>query len=104
MLHLNHRQCRQARSLLKWNPQDLAGHTKIGAKRIEAFERGLAKMETFEIRELYKAFTEAGLVFTSTKVEFKKKPREKHEEQHAPATPAPASAQPEPKTDATPPG
>lgn len=81
MLHLNHRQCRQARSMLKWNPQDLAGHTKLSARRIEAFERGLVKLETFELREIYEAFSEAGLQFSSTQVTFKKKPRERQEEQ-----------------------
>ena len=89
MIRINHRQCRQAQGLLKWNSQDLAGHTKLGAKRIEAYERGILKLETFEIRELHEAFTEAGLVFTSTSVDFKKKPRAKMEEQHAPEAAAP---------------
>jgi hypothetical protein len=64
MARISNRQCRQARSLLKWNPQDLACRTHITARRIEGFERGSVRLMLPEQKELVDIFEKAGLVFT----------------------------------------
>ncbi len=70
MLHkLTGKECRTARSLLKWNVQDLANRThNVSPRRINDFERGLTPLLGWENTELVTAFTDAKIVFTSQKV------------------------------------
>ncbi len=58
--------------MLKWNYQDVAKHCKVRPRDIEMYERGLKKLEIYQVRELYNLFTHQGVVFTSTAVSMKK--------------------------------
>lgn len=58
------KQCKKARSLLKWNIHDVVGKTNLSPVRLERFERGTIRLTRPENDELYKLFTKFGLVFT----------------------------------------
>lgn len=49
-------QCKRARAMLKWNPQDLASRGRIQVKRIELFERNQARLTKPENDEIVKLF------------------------------------------------
>lgn len=68
------KQCRTARSLLKWNVYDLSTRVKdIPPKRIESFERGTVHILEWEIEQLVTVLTKAGIVFRpDLEVELKK--------------------------------
>jgi len=57
------KQCRQARSLLKWNLHDLASRVKsILARRIDSFEHGTVHLQPWENEALATAFKKAGIL------------------------------------------
>lgn len=60
---LTPQQCKRARALLKWNPQDLASHTRVAVRLIEKFERNQHKLLRPENEELVEAFTDRGVLF-----------------------------------------
>ena len=49
-------QCKRARAMLKWNPQDLASRTHLQVKRIEMFERNQLRLTKPENDEIIKTF------------------------------------------------
>ena len=55
-------QCRAARALVGWSQKDLAGHSKISAVSIRAFEKG-GDMRASNRNLLKYVFEEAGIVF-----------------------------------------
>lgn len=59
-------QCKRARALLKWNPQDLAIHTRIPVRQIEKFERNQVKLMRPENEEIVEAFETHGVIFRPT--------------------------------------
>lgn len=58
------KQCKKARSLLKWNIHDVVGKCNLSPVRLERFERASIRLSRPENDELYKLFTKFGLVFT----------------------------------------
>jgi hypothetical protein len=66
MHKLTGKQCRTARSLLKWNVYDLATHVNsIPPRRIESFEKGVVHIVEWENDEMVQAFRNEGIVFNS---------------------------------------
>ncbi len=61
--NITSRQCKQARSLLKWNPQDLASRTRIPVRNIERFEKGVTRLMLPENDEIMKTFKKNGIIF-----------------------------------------
>lgn len=57
------RQCKQARSLLKWNLHDITSKTNIPAKQLERFERSLTRLTMPESKEVITVFEKHGIVF-----------------------------------------
>ncbi|GEM_PF-6361784 len=57
------RQCKQARSLLKWNVQDLAVKAKLYPKQIERFEKSLTRVTMPEMDAMVKIFKQEGIQF-----------------------------------------
>jgi len=49
-------QCKRARAMLKWNPQDLASRTHLQVKRVEMFERNQLRLTKPENDEIIKTF------------------------------------------------
>lgn len=58
-------QCKRARALLKWNPQDLASRTRIPVRHIEKFERNQVKLLKPENAEIIDAFAKKNVTFRS---------------------------------------
>lgn len=58
-------QCKRARALLKWNPQDLASRTRIPVRHIEKFERNQVKLLKPENAEIIEAFAKKNVTFRS---------------------------------------
>ena|SRR5579884_3048578 len=67
MFKITGKQCKKARSLLKWNLQDLASRLASGIQtsRIDSFEKGFVHVMQWENDELSKAFKAAGIEFSS---------------------------------------
>lgn len=63
---LNAQQCKRARSLLKWNLQDLANQTRLKFSTLDAFERGKGKLQRPENEEVVKTFKKEGIDFKSS--------------------------------------
>jgi hypothetical protein len=60
------KQCKTARSLLKWNVNDLSSRLRsVPAKRIESFERGIVHIQEWENDEIVKAMRKEGVEFRS---------------------------------------
>ena len=59
------KQSRQARSLLKWNIQDVVNKCTMRPQRLDHFERGIARLTRPENDDLIKVYTEHGITFTS---------------------------------------
>jgi hypothetical protein len=57
------KQCRQARSLLKWNVPDLANKSGVVADRIDKFERNLVRLHQPEFKELIRTLEDSGIEF-----------------------------------------
>jgi len=84
ILTLTPKQCKRARALLKWNPQDLASRTRIPVKHIEKFERNQVKLTKPENKELFDTFSKKNLVFDSDgTVEFQRSTAYEEEAQGA---------------------
>ena len=49
-------QCKRARAMLKWNPQDLASRGRVQVKRVEMFERNQLRLTRGENDEIVKLF------------------------------------------------
>lgn len=64
-LTLTAQQCKRARSLLKWNLQDLANHTRLKVNTLDAFEHGKSKLQRPENEEVVKTFKKEGIDFKS---------------------------------------
>lgn len=56
-------QCKRARALLKWNPQDLAAHSRIPVKRIELFEQNRTRLERPENDAVVRLFLQYHIDF-----------------------------------------
>ena len=56
-------QCKRARGMLKWNPQDLASRTRIPVRQIEKFERNQTKLLRPENEEIVDTFHKNGVDF-----------------------------------------
>ena len=56
-------QCKRARAMLKWNPQDLASRGRIQVKRIEMFERNQLRLTRTENDEVVKLFQKFHITF-----------------------------------------
>lgn len=56
-------QCRAARGLLAWSQTDLGGKSKVAAKTITDFERGLRSPHPRTLEALVKVFEDEGVVF-----------------------------------------
>jgi len=66
MHKLSGKQCKMARSLLKWNIYDLANHVKgILPKRIDSFEHSMVHLIEWENDEMVRAFKKQGILFKS---------------------------------------
>jgi CDP-glycerol glycerophosphotransferase (TagB/SpsB family) len=65
MFRITGKQCKAARSLLKWNLQDLASRVRVEIKRIESFESGNVPLHAWEMEELVKCFKDKGCIFRS---------------------------------------
>ena len=63
MKRITGKQSKTARSLLKWNPYDLASRTHVHIKRIDSFERGFFQLHQGEMDEVMRVFNEGGIVF-----------------------------------------
>ena len=63
VLTITPQQCKRARALLKWNPQDLASRTHVSVRQIEKFERNQTKLLKPENAEIVEAFEKKGLHF-----------------------------------------
>lgn len=63
ILTITPQQCKRARALLKWNPQDLASRTHVSVRQIEKFERNQTKLLKPENAEIVEAFEKKGLHF-----------------------------------------
>lgn len=59
------KQSRQARSLLKWNIQDVVNKCGMRTQRLDHFERGIARLTRPENDDLIKVYSEHGIIFTS---------------------------------------
>ena len=57
------RQCKQARSLLKWNIHDIASKTNIPPKHLERFERSVTRLTMPEAKEVIHVFEKHGICF-----------------------------------------
>lgn len=66
-LPLFSRDCRAARSIRGWNQDDLAQRAQIGRATIMRFESEASVPTERVLRELRKAFEEAGIIFETTK-------------------------------------
>lgn len=62
---LTAQQCKRARSLLKWNLQDLANHTRLKISILDAFEHGKSKLQRPENAEVVKTLKKEGIDFKS---------------------------------------
>lgn len=62
-MKLSPRQCRTARSLLKWNYHDLSSKSGVAPKRIEEFERATLHLQKSENDELVDTFHKQGIEF-----------------------------------------
>ena len=65
MKQITSRQCRTARSLLKWNIHDLAARTRVPFRTIDLFEKNLKRIQRHESEELINVFTQSGVIFQS---------------------------------------
>jgi hypothetical protein len=64
VLKVTPKQCKTARSLLKWNVHDLANVVKgVPAKRIESFEQGTVHLAEWENDQIMRALKKAGIAF-----------------------------------------
>lgn len=64
MKRITGKQCKTARSLLKWNLHDLAARVKaILPRRIDSFEHGVVHLMEWEYAELLRVFVKAGIHF-----------------------------------------
>lgn len=63
-IQITPQQCKRARALLKWNPQDLASHTRLPVRIIEQFERNQVKLQKPDNNELVDAFHKQKIEFT----------------------------------------
>ncbi|MAR56817.1 MAG: hypothetical protein CMM93_06515 [Rickettsiales bacterium] len=57
------KQCRKARSLLKWNIPDLSNKTGLQPDRLDKFERNLIRLMGPEFKDLIKALEDNGIEF-----------------------------------------
>lgn len=62
-VHMTPKVCARARSLLKWNVNDLSKATNIPPKSIESFERGIKRLIKPENDAMHKAFKDNGIRF-----------------------------------------
>lgn len=62
-IQITPQQCKRARALLKWNPQDLASHTRVSVRIIEQFERNQIKLQKPDNNELVEAFHKQKIEF-----------------------------------------
>lgn len=62
-IQITSRQCKQARSLLKWNIQDLSNKSKIAPRQIERFEKNLARLTQTENASMVKTLESEGIEF-----------------------------------------
>lgn len=58
------KQSRQARSLLKWNVQDVVNKCALQMRRIDHFERGIVRLSRTENDALVKVYIDNGIAFT----------------------------------------
>jgi hypothetical protein len=58
------RQCKSARALLKWNLRELEFRSTIRARVLEPFEKGTKTLLPSQREQLFKIFTDEGVVFT----------------------------------------
>ena len=56
-------QCRAARTLLKWNQQELADRSEVGANTIKKFETEAVSPRKSTLKALKATFEEAGVAF-----------------------------------------
>lgn len=71
---LSAKQCKRARSLLKWNLQDIISRSTLTKKSLEQFEQGHSSLMRPENDELVKIFQAEGIVFRANgDVEYKPK-------------------------------
>ena len=61
--NITSKQCRQSRSLLKWNVPDLANKSGLMADRIDKFERNIVRLTAIEAKELIKTLEDSGIEF-----------------------------------------
>jgi len=64
-LRITSKQCKSARSLLKWNIHDLASRTNVLSKRIDNFEKGMCHLHQPENDDIVRVYVEAGIEFRS---------------------------------------
>jgi hypothetical protein len=57
------KQCKRARALLKWNPNDLASRTRIPLRHLEKFERNQVRLTKPENDEVVKVFERHNVEF-----------------------------------------
>lgn len=62
-LQITPKMCARARSLLKWNVNDLAKATNIAPQTIESFERGIKRLIKPDNDSMLKIFKEHGIRF-----------------------------------------
>jgi hypothetical protein len=71
------KQCRAARSLLKWNIQDLGSRVqRIPSRRIDSFEHSAVHIMEWENDELVTVFRKAGIRFNDMEVTLEKEETE----------------------------
>lgn len=57
------KQCQKARGLLKWNHRDLGTRCALDAKRIDSFEKGVIRLQKFEMDAVMTAFDKEDVQF-----------------------------------------
>jgi predicted transcriptional regulator len=56
-------QCRAARGLLGWNQSDLANASRVSNATVSSFESGRVKPRRASLRNMLRAFSDAGVIF-----------------------------------------